>query len=191
MLCDKCKKNEATIHVKKVSGGKIESLHLCAACAKENEEQGALGAFGFNLAEVLFNIGEINKQESSAEKAASENSGSSGEEGPCCPVCGWNMDNLRKFNGRVGCASCYETFSEIIADALTRIQRGKVHLGKRPGASDPLANTAALQIEIERNKKELAGFILREEYEKAAVCRDKIADLNACLALLKGTDDEQ
>ena len=61
MLCDRCKKNEATIHVKKVLNGKIESMHLCAECAKEKEENGVLGAFGFNLAEVLFNIGELSK----------------------------------------------------------------------------------------------------------------------------------
>ena len=56
MLCDNCQKNEATIHITRVVEGKVRAIHLCAECAKEQEEQGAVGALGFNLAEVLFII---------------------------------------------------------------------------------------------------------------------------------------
>ena len=36
MLCDICKKNEATIHIKEMHHGKWTSLNLCAECAKNN-----------------------------------------------------------------------------------------------------------------------------------------------------------
>ena len=185
MLCDKCKKNEATIHVKKVTNGKIESLHLCAGCARENEDHGVLGAFGFNLAEVLFNIGEMNK---SPENAAEEENAPAQENTLRCPVCSWDVQKLQKNNGKLGCPECYKSFSGIIGDALNHIQRGGVHLGKRAGCADPLANAAALRIEIERTRKEQAEFIRKEEYEKAAVCRDRIAELTEKLKTLEQTE---
>ena len=59
MLCDNCKKNEATIHIKEVHDGKVVASNLCADCAREKEEKGELGSLGFNLAEVLFNLGKL------------------------------------------------------------------------------------------------------------------------------------
>ena len=182
MLCDKCKKKEATIHVKKVAGGKIESMHLCADCAREKEEQGVLGALGFNLAEVLFNLGEIGKPGHEEESGRSpENAGPE----ITCPVCGWNMEKLQSSSGRLGCPECYRSFSGIIGDALNRIQRGRMHIGKRPDKTDPLLNAAALRIEITRTRKKLAELVRREEYEKAAVCRDKLNALNGKLKALE------
>ena len=40
MLCDNCKKNEATIHIKEVHDGKITTSNLCGDCAKAKEEKG-------------------------------------------------------------------------------------------------------------------------------------------------------
>lgn len=185
MLCDRCKKNEATIHVKKVSKGRIETIHLCAECAREDEEQGNLGAFGFNLAEVLFNIGGIENlspHEAVPEEKRKENS-------LCCPDCGWTMEKLQKFNGKLGCPGCYKSFAAVIQDAFTRIQRGKVHLGKKPGDTRPFQSAAALRLEITRGKKELAELVRREEYERAAVCRDKINELNRQLEVLESAGD--
>lgn len=187
MLCDKCKKKEATIHVKKVSGGKIESMHLCADCAKEKEDKGVLGALGFNLAEVLFNIGEFGKLSPDAVPEQSENIS---DTGVSCPACSWNMEKLQRFNGKLGCPECYKTFEPVILDALKRIQRGQVHIGKQPGLKNPIVNVAALRIEIARAKKELAVLVSREEYELAAVCRDKLNDLNRKLGMLEHAEAE-
>ena len=183
MLCDRCKKKEATIHVKKVSNGKVESLHLCADCAREKEEQGVLGALGFNLAEVLFNIGEMAKPHADTGDSGPDEKQS--DPGITCPVCGWNMEKLQSSHGRLGCPECYKTFSEIIGEALNRIQRGEMHIGKRPDKTDPLLNAAALRIEITRTRKKLAELVRREEYEKAAVCRDRLNALNEKLKLLE------
>ena len=190
MLCDKCKKNEATIHVKKVIGGKIEAIHLCAECARENEDQGNIGALGFNLAEVLFNIGGL--ENLSPHRPAPEKSDDSNKEddaGFSCPECGWTMEKLQKSNGKLGCPECYKNFAVIIHDAFSRIQRGKVHLGKKPGETKPFNSTAALILEIARGKKELAELVRREEYERAAVCRDKLNELNRQLQELEETGD--
>lgn len=100
------------------------------------------------------------------------------DSGPVCPGCGWNLERVRESGGRLGCPDCYRTFAPMIADALTRVQRGPVHLGKRPQSAGP-GNRAALQFEIDKLRRELDGHVQREEYEEAAVCRDRIAQLKA------------
>ena len=111
MLCDICKKNEATIHIKEVHDGKISASNLCADCAAEKEKKGELGALGFNLAEVLFNLGKI------AEKSISSTTPPTAEKGPekTCPACGWTLEKLRHAGGRLGCPTCYQTFEPLIA----------------------------------------------------------------------------
>ena len=61
MLCDNCKKNEATILIKEIHNGSSVSINLCAECARKKEQQGELGSLGFNLAEVLFDVGKLAK----------------------------------------------------------------------------------------------------------------------------------
>ena len=43
MLCDNCKKNEATIHIKEVHDGKVVASNLCADCAREGIVRPCLG----------------------------------------------------------------------------------------------------------------------------------------------------
>lgn len=52
MLCDNCKKNEATVHMTRVVNGKKSERHLCNACAKQQGED--FGGQGFmNLRPIL------------------------------------------------------------------------------------------------------------------------------------------
>lgn len=191
MLCDNCQKNEATIHIKRVVEGKVRAIHLCAECAKEQEEQGAVGALGFNLAEVLFNIAglrDIVPPEPETEEETVEDSGS--DTTFCCPDCGWTMEKLRQSNGKLGCAECYRSFAVVIHDAFSRMQRGKIHMGKKPGDARPFQTRAALQLEIARCKKELSELVRREEYERAAVCRDKLNELTFQLLDIESQEDD-
>ena len=59
---------------------------------------------------------------------------------------------------------------------MARIQRGLVHLGKRPAGGGP-GGAVAMRLELERLQRELGELIKREEYEAAAVNRDRIAAL--------------
>ena len=191
MLCDNCQKNEATIHIKRVVEGKVRAIHLCAECAKEQEEQGAVGALGFNLAEVLFNIAglrDIVPPEPETEEETVEDSGS--DTTFSCPVCGWTMEKLRQSNGKLGCSECYRSFAVVIHDAFSRMQRGKIHMGKKPGDTRPFQTRAALQLEIARCKKELSELVRREEYERAAVCRDKLNELTFQLLDIESQEDD-
>ena len=178
-------------HIKRVVEGKVRAIHLCADCAKEQEEQGAVGALGFNLAEVLFNIAglrDIVPPEPETEEETVEDSGS--DTTFSCPVCGWTMEKLRQSNGKLGCSECYRSFAVVIHDAFSRMQRGKIHMGKKPGDARPFQTRAALQLEIARCKKELSELVRREEYERAAVCRDKLNELTFQLLDIESQEDD-
>ena len=56
MLCDICKKNPATIHIKGVIGDDQKTLNLCSSCAAEHEKTSGINFGAFNLAEMLYNL---------------------------------------------------------------------------------------------------------------------------------------
>jgi len=176
MLCDICKKNEATIHIKEIHDGKIRVSNLCAGCAAEKEKKGELSALGFNLAEMLCNLGKISAGVNFQPEDAAET-------GVVCPKCGWTLQKVRAFGGRLGCPDCYAAFAPLLTEAIRNVHRGSVHLGKRP-QSIPQNSRAALEAELENRRHELDALVKREEYEDAAICRDRINQLKAELEKL-------
>lgn len=173
MLCQNCHKNEATIHVQQIVDGKIKSLHLCETCASEKD---AGEAMGFNLAEVLFDI--------AGKVAEAVDCGTHETREPAvdqvCEKCGWTLEKFRK-TSYLGCPACYQAFESQIGAMLKNMHRGDHHLGKIPlsaGAELHKGHEAALlNREIERLRKEQEEKIRREEYEEAAVLRDRIQEL--------------
>lgn len=45
MLCERCKKNEANVHISKNINGKATELHLCENCARESGELISMNQF--------------------------------------------------------------------------------------------------------------------------------------------------
>ena len=169
MLCDRCKKNEATVHIKEFHDGKCTTHHLCNECARETQPVEGVGNIGFNLAEMLFNVDKF-AQSLHAEKEKKQIDKSL----QTCPKCGWTVDKIRK-NAK------YQSFNDIIKQAISHFQQGPLHVGKRPGAADE-SSPALLQAELDSLQKELKLLIAKEEYEAAAICRDRINDLKNSLA---------
>ena len=173
MLCDKCKKNEATVHIKEFHNGKCTNFHLCEQCAKESGQDVNIPGIGFNLAEVLLNVNKLSED---------IHAGSDREKNEVfCPVCHWTTAKIRQNDGKVGCPACYHTFDKLIKEAVSQVQRGSLHLGKRPRNSKH-DSPALKRNELESLKKELQELIAREEYEAAAVCRDRINIVKAELS---------
>ena len=182
MLCDKCKKREATIHIKEVHDGKCVSTNLCAECAREKELAGGLGAFGFNLAEVIFNMGKMNGAKEQEEPKKSEVHEE--ETALVCPRCGWTLEKMRGAAGKMGCPECYRTFSKWVNMAVEQVQRGRVHVGRRPRRRG--RTLSGVRMEMDRLQLELAAAVSAEEYEKAAQVRDRIGALKNELEKLSG-----
>ena len=180
MQCQNCHKNEATIHVQQIVDGKIQSYHLCEECAaKKGADDPELQ--GFNLAEVLFDI--AGKVAHAAGEHLPEPEQKNDDDGSSsvCPECGWTLQQFRK-TGYLGCPACYQAFAPLVSNLLKNMHRGEKHLGKIPlsaGAEQRKGHEKRLMNrEVEQLRKELEEKIRQEEYEEAAVLRDRIQELN-------------
>ncbi len=175
MICTICNKNEATIHIQEIVNSQKKSLHICQECAsKKNAASSLLN--GLNLADILYNIstnipGQIEDQVNNAEQSAAP--------APIvtCEKCGWSTAKFSE-KGRLGCAECYNVFKDILSLAFSNMHKGTMHVGKRPGVPSKEADEDTRNvIEIMKLQKQLEEHILREEFEKAAELRDRIASL--------------
>lgn len=151
MLCNKCGKYPATVHIKQIVNGKQTELYLCPGCA------GASNDFG--IEDFFPNLfGSIVKKPTGTVKV--------------CESCGMTLPRLSK-EGKLGCSRCLETFEDYLAPTLKRLHGSTNHTGKKPFIKETLTK----ENPIEGLKKELKAAIDAEEYEKAAELRDKIRKL--------------
>jgi protein arginine kinase activator len=161
MLCDICKKTEATVHLTQIVEGKMLKVDLCESCAKE---KGVQEAAGFSLADLLVGLG-------AAEEIKVESPGAQ------CPVCGFTHADFKK-TGRLGCSACWETFEAGLASLLKAMHKGEHHLGKVPVKA---MHTLALSGKVRELTERLEKAVHEEKYEDAAQIRDEIRELESKL----------
>lgn len=161
MLCQFCKKHEATIHFTNVIGTQVEKIHICPACADEK---------GFDyLKKSNFEKGDIL---ASLMNLAS-NTSKGGTTAKRCENCGRSYDDFRK-TAKLGCANCYEVFRGELDKVLTSIHGNTTHRGKMPERFGPRID---LTRRIHQLQKELKEVIELEQYERAAQLRDEISSI--------------
>ena len=161
MLCDICKKVEATVHLTQIVDGKMLKVDLCESCAKE---KGVQEAAGFSLADLLVGLG-------AAEEIKVESPGAQ------CPVCGFTQADFKK-TGRLGCSACWETFEAGLASLLKAMHKGDHHVGKVPAKA---MHTLALSGKVQELSEQLEKAVREEKYEDAAQIRDEIRELESKL----------
>lgn len=175
MTCEKCGKNAATTHITRIVNGLRTEQHLCASCA---QKQGINSLGGLDLAgmwNALF-------AEPSARALADT---------VACPTCGATLSGIVR-SGRAGCPDCYLTFYDRLLPAIQRIHGKAQHAGKLPLAA---GETARLQQQLDRLRRELDEKLGAQAYEECAVLRDRIQTLEQQLrpqppALIEGTEKE-
>ncbi|HHU53669.1 MAG TPA: hypothetical protein GXZ43_06315 [Clostridiaceae bacterium] len=177
MICDKCHKNEANISVKTMVNGIAENYYLCPECARK---QGLFqSGFGFEklpvsnfLGQALFNFpfASMSNQPTSI--------GTKSNKSVRCPGCGQDFADLRK-TGLFGCPECYTTFHDLIRSMLDQIHGGHIHHVTQIASADVVIEEMKPLTEIEKLRSELQEKIKLEQYEEAALIRDKIKDLTA------------
>ncbi len=111
MLCQNCKKREATVNRVETVGGKSCSQHLCAICANQ-----LFGDFENEVANAMLS-GLFDGFE---------------PEDKVCPGCGMSFSEYER-SGLLGCPSCYDYFNEELLPYIARIQGKTVHVGKGGG----------------------------------------------------------
>ena len=170
MLCDKCKQNQATVHVQKNVNGVVENHALCAACAAGMH-------FTVSMEEVfkgfLSSVFEMAGANTSREEAGNPAS---------CQGCGMSYASFRKA-GRFGCAECYKAFRPQVAATMKNVHGATRHEGKLPGR---LAADLLYKREIENCKAALRKAIEQERFEEAAGLRDRIRQLETAGAPTMG-----
>lgn len=155
--CDICGKNTAKIHSTKIVDGKAKTTHLCQECAHKQSAGKAIPLSG--ILSGLFKI----------EEAAAP-LGPKGMQ--TCEVCGQTYRSFKE-TGRLGCATCYDTFEKQLMPIIAQVQKGDRHIGKRPqGLALP-----SLEDRLDGLRRDLQRAVAKEEFERAAALRDEIRKL--------------
>lgn len=173
MLCDKCKKREATIYYTEVFNGEKKEQHLCQECASEytnynirfalSNKEASLGGL---LSSILsnYNSNQPVKEESKAEMIT-------------CSHCGMTYESFLQ-GGKFGCAFCYQCFGKQIEKSFRQIHGATSHVGKRPIGFVSITDKIISEMtEIERLTIKLQDAVEKEEFEEAAKIRDYIREL--------------
>jgi protein arginine kinase activator len=175
MICEKCKVNDATVHIVKMINGNKQEMRLCEKCANDITDipfgENFQMVDGFTFQNLLSGLVDY-MNNNTKDKAVKESS---------CDNCGMAYSEFKK-TGLLGCSKCYEAFSSTIKPVVKRVQGDVEHLGKIPtkAGKEIIEKKRLLKL-----KEELQNAILAEEYERAAVIRDEIKAFN-----WKGEDQE-
>jgi len=157
MLCEKCGKNPATVMYTQIINGHKESCNICSACAGKESIFDNFGS--------LLSFSPYNMQGSKV-----------------CPTCRTTLAEFTRA-GRVGCGQCYEVFRPYAAAMLKKIHGTAMHTAteKTESAVNTPPKTAVKKepTELETLKNKLSEAIKSENFEEAAVLRDKIRSLES------------
>ena len=178
MLCEKCKIREANIQYTEVVNGVKKEHHFCAQCAKEMDFGVYAAIFDgeFPLGKLLSGLLGIEDTEKGPDKLQQI----------ACPTCGSSYSEFVK-DSRFGCADCYSVFGPLMEDSIKQLQGSLMHTGKTPAyqrmdhvsqsedTDEDGSDSSRDELnELDARLKEALRF---EDYETAAVCRDRIKEL--------------
>ncbi len=186
MLCEKCKIRPANVHVTEMINGEVKSHRYCMQCAGLLGIPGQMLMDDFPLARMLAGLlSAQTSQHADAEEYMDIE----------CPVCHTKYSEVAE-NSRFGCPDCYEVFDLLISDTIKQLQGSDQNKGKRPGGAaveeigedvkvdiardiEPGAMDAETTEKLMELKRLLKVALADEEYEEAAVYRDRIRELEA------------
>ncbi len=180
MKCQRCGKNEASIHYIEIEDEQKSHLWICEDCARTegisadlddlddpddpdagSADSAAPGPVTDGLDVFLGGMLDDVDTAAAAERPAQPAD---------CARCGYSYDQLQE-NGLLGCPDCYEAFRERILPMLRRYHREIGHVGKAPRAEGP---RASLRREMAELKTAIEVAIASEAFEEAARLRDAI-----------------
>src|SRR5437870_3395401 len=160
MKCQSCA-SPATVHLTDIVNGQKKELHLCDACA---EQQQFIKKQELNLPAILQtligqHVGQLTDELSRLT----------------CPACGIKYMEFRA-DGRLGCPHDYEVFRAGLEPLVKRIHRAGRHVGKKPRHRGIAPGRHHEWLELTRN---LRAAVDAEQYEEAARLRDLLRQKEA------------
>jgi len=165
MLCENCKKRNATVHFTEIVNDKVTELHLCQDCAKDKGFGQSAVQPNFSLAELLAGlINQEGREKKDVKKKTDESH---------CPRCGMTFTQFKKA-GKIGCGECYTVFKKNLHPIIKKIHSHVQHIGKAPV---PVVGKLKARQKISDLKQQLDEAVKNENYEYAAKIRDDIKTL--------------
>lgn len=167
MLCQNCGKNPATTHIKTIVNGKLTEYDLCSECARE---------MGYNnfFKEMDFGFGNLLGGFIGAPAVKGKT--------VRCPKCGASFEEITE-SGKIGCMECYRVFHDRLLPTIHRIHGTAKHKGKIPGTAalrivEPAGKIAVVETSpLDEKRAELKAAIEKQDFERAAVLRDEIREM--------------
>ena len=152
--CDGCGKPGGHIRTHQSNGSDFRELWLCSSCARLVGAETSSPAFGPTVGELLGTlVGDTSTR--------------------ACPSCGTKFKHIRQ-TGQVGCAECYQIFSNRIQLLLSQMGLTDSHVGRYPSR---LESYKRLLVDRATMKENLEVALENEDYELAARLRDRIRSL--------------
>ena len=172
MLCEKCKKNNASVHYRYNDNGTITEKHLCSDCAKESgllSDSGIVSPGFWNDNIFSDSFSKIPFPSSFAGyKPRSDKTVCN-----VCPGCGMTENEFRA-SGKFGCEMCYSVFNNLVNAMLMKMHMSVEHKGKVPAGRN---EALSLKRKIEKLRADMKCAVDNQEYEEAAKIRDIIRAL--------------
>lgn len=146
--------------------GKTSSCALCSECASGlgilgSAKKSPLDPFEnmSSLFGTLFGISPYKNHTSLEEKK--------------CSLCGATFRELAA-EGMVGCPNCYREFADELSETIAKLHGSSHHTGCAPSE---FAADRERKRELDETERRLREAVAAEEYEKAAMLRDKLREL--------------
>ena len=162
MICERCKKNTATVFYEENINGQKRSYSLCSECASEiNTSDSISGVFPFS------GFGGIHDQIFAGLFGIN---GTQAKKSKTCPFCSATFSDLQK-NGKAGCPKCYDTFAEELKNTIGSIHGNVKHIGRAPSKFKKNREKEDL---LKKLREQLKDAVSDENFELAASLRDQI-----------------
>lgn len=160
-VCQLCKSRPAKIHYTEIVNNNMVTLELCVECAEEKGiDVQKSGPYG--LGDLVAGL---------IDTAVDGESDRIGK--VRCPGCGYNYSDFKKI-GRFGCPQCYEAFEVQLTPLLRHVHGGTKHAGKHRKQTGERVSVLRRVSEL---KEDLTRAIASEDYERAALLRDEIREI--------------
>lgn len=164
MLCEKCKKRDATSFITHNKNGIEQTYGLCSECASQFYFAG-LSGFAVDFSNLL---GLAFSQNGNAQTVAGQT-----EKAVRCPECGITFKEIVNL-GKVGCERCYVTFRNQLMPSIQQIHGSCEHIGKvSVNAGERMKKTSRLR----DLQQQLSVAVKEQNFESAAKLRDEIKSL--------------
>ena len=164
MICQNCHAEQASVHVQQSLNGTLSEMHLCQKCAQELKLNGFSPFMVAGFLQSLLGASAANVMQETGQETTDEQA---------CPSCHTSAARIQH-TGFVGCADCYIHFANQMDKWLQRIQGQVRHVGKAPKRYESAIREAA---NLENLKTDLKRCIEKEDFEEAAVLRDRIREM--------------